>query len=81
MGRGDEAVNEAGVVQHDLVLEGDELVGFLHAVDLLEQGEPEGLAVALFVALPGPVGGKLSRGGSLLYVSHGGGLLRGFSSV
>lgn len=71
MGRWDKAVDEAGVIQHDLIFKGDELVRLLHPVDLLEQGQPKGLAVALLIALALPVGGKLFRGGAALCICHG----------
>ena len=80
MGGGDEAINEAGVIQHNLILKGDELVRFLHPVDLLQQGQPKGLAVALFVALALPIGGKLFRGGAALCICHGF-ILHGFLSI
>ena len=72
VGGGDKAVDEAGVIQHDLILKGDELVRLLHPVDLLQQGQPKGLAVAFFVTLSLPVGGKLFCGGAALCICHGG---------
>lgn len=68
----DKAVNETGVVQHNLIFKGDELVRFLYPVDLLEQGQPKGLAVALLIALALPIGGKLFRSGAALCICHGG---------
>ena len=38
VGGRNKAVDEAGVIQHDLILKGDKLVWLLHPVDLLEQG-------------------------------------------
>lgn len=72
VGGRDEAVDETGVIQHDLIFKGDELVRLLHPVDLLEQGQPKGLAVAFLIALALPIGGKLFRGGAALCICHGG---------
>ena len=68
----DKAVDEAGVIQHDLIFKGDELVRLLHPIDLLQQGQPKGLAVAFLVALALPIGGKLFRGATALCICHGG---------
>ena len=51
MDRRNKAVDAAGVVQHNLILKGDKLTQLLRPVDLLEQGQPESLAVALLAAL------------------------------
>ena len=72
VGGGDKAVDEAGVIQHDLIFKGDEFVRLLHPVDLLEQRKPKGLTVALLVAFTLSIGGKLFRGGAALCICHGG---------
>ena len=43
-----ETVNEAGVVNHDLIFKGDKSVWHLYPVDLLQQRQPKGLTAPLF---------------------------------
>ena len=67
-------VNEAGVIQVYLFLKGDELPRVLHTVYVVQQAEPEGLAVAFFISPVFPDLGKALRGGLLvkgLFVWHG----------
>ena len=56
LGGWDIAVNEAGVAEFDLPLEGDEVADVLNAEDIGEQVEPELLAFAFLVPAVGPVG-------------------------
>lgn len=53
------AVDETGVIPHDLIFKGCDLVWLGYAVDLLKQRKPKGLAVPLLTALAGPIGSKL----------------------
>ena len=79
MGGGNEAINEAGVVQHHLILKDDELIRFGHSINLLQQRKPKDLTVTLFVPLAGPVGGKLFCGCMALCICHGSILPKCFS--
>ena len=70
LGRRDIAVNEAGVAEFDLPLEGDEVADVLNAEDIGEQIKPKLLAFAFLVAAIGPVGLELQRCAILLGFVH-----------
>jgi len=71
MGRRDEAINKVGMIQHDLIFKRNELVRLGYTVDLLEPGQPKGLAVVLLIAFSSPVRVKLFCGGAALYICGG----------
>lgn len=54
LGGGDISVDETGVAEFDLPLEGDEVADVLDAEDIGEQIEPELLAFAFLVTAVGP---------------------------
>ena len=66
VGAGDDAVNKAGVVQHNLVFKADKLRWVLHLQHLAQKLQPKGLAFTLFVALACPVLDKLLHSQALL---------------
>ena len=72
LGGRDIAINEAGMAEFDLPLEGDEVADVLNAEDIGEQVEPELLAFAFLVTAVGPVGLELQRCAILLSLIHGG---------
>lgn len=71
MGGGNEAINEAGVVQHHLILKDDKLIRLGHSINLLQQRKPKDLTMTLFIPLAGPVGGELFCGCAALCICHG----------
>ena len=58
MGALDETVDEARMVEHDLVFKADELFGVVCTKYIAKQGEPERLRLSLLVAFAGPKIGK-----------------------
>src|SRR5699024_3321128 len=70
----DSPVDETGMVQVHLLLKGNKLARVLHPIYIMQQAEPEGLAVAFFISAVFPDLGKALRGGLLvdgLFVWHG----------
>ena len=75
MGRGNHAINKAGVVEVDLLLKLNELLRVFDSIHITKQRQPERLTFALFVALIFPVGGKVLCGLLLLRSGHSGHLI------
>ena len=59
------------VIYGDCLFKADELVRLCDTIDFLQQRQPKGLCLLLFIAAVFPVGGKLFCGGSALCVCHG----------
>ena len=73
----DGPVDETGMVQVHLLLKGNKLARVLYPIYIMQQAEPEGLAVAFFISAVFPDLDKALRGGLLvdgLFVWHSGGL-------
>ena len=70
MGRGDNAVNEAGMVQLHLFLKRDKTAHILNTQHIREQRQPKCLALSLLIAFIFPVSRELPGGYLLLRISH-----------